>query len=59
MKESQRKLYEKYNAMYNNNRLNTEKSALQIIDKLRKICDHPYLLDITNKKIKTNNEKKK
>ena len=57
MQENQRKLYEKYNVMYNNNKLNTEKSALSVIDKLSKICDHPYLLDSTDKKIKTNNEK--
>ena len=57
MQEEQRKLYEKYNIMYNNNKLNTEKSTLSVIDKLRKICDHPYLLDNTDKKIKTTTEK--
>jgi TATA-binding protein-associated factor len=57
MPEVQRKLYEKYNIMYNNNKLNTEKSALSVIDKLRKICDHPYLLDNNEKKIKSNSEK--
>ena len=45
MEPDQRNLYEKYNVMYNNNKLNTEKSALSVIDKLRKICNHPYLLD--------------
>ena len=57
MQDEQRKKYEQYNVMYNNNKLNTEKSALSVIDKLRKICDHPYLLDNTDKKIKTNTEK--
>ena len=58
MSDVQKKLYEKYNVMYNNNKLNTEKSALAVIDKLRKICDHPYLLDsIENIKLKTNQEK--
>ena len=57
MPKIQRDLYEKYNVMYNNNKLNTEKSALSVIDKLRKICDHPYLIDNIDKKIKNNNEK--
>ena len=57
MPKCQRDLYEKYNIMYNNNKLNTEKSPLSVIDKLRKVCDHPYLLDNNDKKIKTNNEK--
>ena len=57
MPKIQRDLYEKYNVMYNNNKLNTEKSALSVIDKLRKICDHPYLIDNFDKKIKSNNEK--
>ena len=57
MPKSQRELYEKYNVMYNNNKLSTEKSPLSVIDKLRKVCDHPYLLDNIDKKIKTCNEK--
>ena len=57
MQQNQRQLYEKYNIMYNNNKLNTEKSALSVIDKLRKICDHPYLIENNEKKIKNNNEK--
>ena len=58
MSDNQKKLYEKYNIMYNNNKLNTEKSPLAVIDKLRKICDHPYLLDsIDNIKLKTVQEK--
>ena len=59
MEPDQRNLYEKYNVMYNNNKLNTEKSALSVIDKLRKICNHPYLLDITEKKLVTKAEKEK
>ena len=59
MQPEQRQLYEKYNIMYNNNKLNTEKSALSVIDKLRKICNHPYLLDITEKKLVTKAEKEK
>ena len=57
MEKSQRELYEKYNVMYNNNKLNTEKSPLSVIDKLRKICDHPYLLDENNKRFKSKEEK--
>jgi TATA-binding protein-associated factor len=57
MQKNQRELYEKYNVMYNNNKLNPEKSTLAVIDKLRKICDHPYLINNSEKKIKTNNEK--
>ena len=57
MQKYQREIYEKYNVMNNNNKLNTEKSALSVIDKLRKICDHPYLIEENEKKIKTNNEK--
>ena len=59
MQKEQRDLYEKYNIMYNNNKLNTEKSTLSVIDKLRKICDHPYLLDNVDKKIITDSEKEK
>ena len=59
MQPEQRKLYEKYNVMYNNNKLNPEKSALSVIDKLRKICNHPYLLDIKEKKLNTKSEKEK
>ena len=57
MQKHQREIYEKYNVMYNNNKLNTEKSALSVIDKLRKICDHPYLIEENEKKIKSNSEK--
>ena len=57
MQKYQREVYEKYNVMYNNNKLNTEKSALSVIDKLRKICDHPYLIEENEKKIKSNSEK--
>ena len=57
MQKNQRELYEKYNVMYNNNKLNPEKSALAVIDKLRKICDHPYLINNSEKKIKKDNEK--
>ena len=57
MPKVQRELYEKYNIMYNNNKLNTENSPLSVIDKLRKICDHPYLIENIDKKIKSSNEK--
>ena len=57
MEPDQRNLYEKYNVMYNNNKLNTEKSALSVIDKLRKICNHPYLLDNLEQRLVTKNEK--
>ena len=59
MQPEQRKLYEKYNVMYNNNKLNTEKSALSVIDKLRKICNHPYLIDTREKKLDSKTEKEK
>jgi SNF2 family DNA or RNA helicase len=57
MPKVQRELYEKYNIMYNNNKLNTENSPLSVIDKLRKICDHPYLIENIDKRIKSSNEK--
>ena len=57
MQPEQRNLYEKYNVMYNNNKLNTEKSALSVIDKLRKICNHPYLLDNLDQKFNSKKEK--
>ena len=57
MQPEQRQIYEKYNVMYNNNKLNTEKSALSVIDKLRKICNHPYLLENKEYKLNTKNEK--
>ena len=59
MQPEQRQKYEKYNIMYNNNKLNTEKSALSVIDKLRKICNHPYLIDETEIKLSNNNDKEK
>ena len=59
MQPEQRKKYEKYNVMYNNNKLNTEKSALSVIDKLRKICNHPYLVDIKEPNLNSKNEKEK
>ena len=59
MQPEQRQLYEKYNVMYNNNKLNTEKSALSVIDKLRKICNHPYLLENKEQILKSENDKNK
>ena len=59
MPKIQRDLYEKYNVMYNNNKLNTEKSALSVIDKLRKICNHPYLLENKEQILKSENDKNK
>ena len=59
MQKNQRSIYEKYNVMYNNNKLNPEKSALSVIDKLRKICDHPYLIDNVEKNIKSKDDKEK
>ena len=59
MQPEQRQLYEKYNVMYNNNKLNTEKSALSVIDKLRKICNHPYLLENKEQILKSENDMKK
>ena len=57
MPKVQRDLYEQYNIMYNNNKANKEKSTLSVIDKLRKICDHPFLSDNFDKKIKNNKDK--
>ena len=59
MQPEQRQKYEQYNIMYNNNKLNTEKSALSVIDKLRKICNHPCLLDDREIKLEKNADKEK
>ena len=56
MTVEQRELYEKYNKIYSDPKNNKNNSSLGLIDKLRKICNHPSILlkeDSNNKECKT------